>query len=107
MKSQTVWPALGLIGCLLGALLCAGCKTSVNTVERAEPTSQRQMLSDKRIITDPGLNRKVWVVGVNEALTAGGLLKVQVEVQATGSSVFDCGGVDQWLSSVHSSSPCC
>jgi uncharacterized protein YcfL len=56
------------------------CKTSVNTVERAEPTSQRQMISDRRILTDPSLNRKVWIVGLNEALTDTGLLKVQVEV---------------------------
>ena len=58
----------------------AACKTSVNTVERADPTSQRQMISDRRILTDASLNRKVWIVGLNEALTDTGLLKVQVEV---------------------------
>jgi len=65
---------VAVVGC------ATACKTSVNTVGRAEPTSQRQMISDRRILTDASLNRKVWIVGLNEALTDSGLLKVQVEV---------------------------
>jgi uncharacterized protein YcfL len=38
------------------------------------------MISDQRIITDNRLNKKVNIVGVNTALTPGGVLKVQVEL---------------------------
>lgn len=62
-----------------------GC-TTVNTVERAEPVGQKQMVGDKRIQTDSSLGRRVQVVGVNESTGPGGLLNVQVEVHnGTGS----------------------
>jgi len=67
-----------------GISLLTACST-VNTVERAEPVGQRQMVNDKRIITDAGLNRAVRIVGVNE--TPGVLLKVQIELQNTTSSL--------------------
>lgn len=59
--------------------LLAGC-TTVNTVERAQPIAQKQMVSDKRVTTDHSLSRKVRIVGVNES-TAGDHLKIQIEVQ--------------------------
>jgi uncharacterized protein YcfL len=61
-------------------LVLAGCST-VNTVENADKAGQRNMITDQRVITDIGLNRKVAVVGVNTAMTPGGLLKVQVELE--------------------------
>lgn len=72
-----MWTALAAAVVLWGG---AGCKTSMNTVERAEPLGQRAMLSDKRVLTDAGLSRKVYVVGVNESKTPGGFTQVQVEV---------------------------
>src|ERR1017187_4395974 len=63
-----------------GALALAGC-TTVNTVENAQKEGQRNMISDQRAITDAGLDRKVSIVGVNQSMTPGGLLKVQVELQ--------------------------
>jgi hypothetical protein len=68
-------------------LLAAGCGTTVNTVERAEPVGRRDMLPDKRIITDTGLNRRVRVLGVNQTTGPGGFLKVQVEVLNTTGSL--------------------
>lgn len=62
------------------ALAVAGCHTSMNTVENANKAGQKNMVSDQRIITDNRLNKKVNVVGVNTALTPGGVLKVQVEL---------------------------
>lgn len=72
----------GIILTLAGILLLAGsgCKTSVNSVENAQKTGQRQMVADQRAITDKGLADKVSVVGVNTAMTPGGFLKVQVEL---------------------------
>lgn len=68
-----------------GALALTGCST-VNSVENAQKEGQRNMVADQRVITDPGLNRKVSIVGVNTATTPGGLLKVQVELENRTSS---------------------
>lgn len=62
----------------LASLLCA-CDT-VNMVEPANPASQREMLSDKRIITDSSLDDIAYVEGVNTARNSAGLLKVQAEL---------------------------
>lgn len=69
------------LGALAAACLAApGCKTSMNSVERAQPHGKRAMVSDKRVLTDSSLSRKVSIVAVNDAPTPGGLLQVQVEV---------------------------
>jgi uncharacterized protein YcfL len=73
--------------CLLtGAALLPGC-TTVNTVERAQPGAQRDLVADKRILTDASLNRRARIVGVNQSTGPGGLLKVQVEVLNTTRSL--------------------
>jgi uncharacterized protein YcfL len=78
----------GIFFAFAGALLLAvsGCKTSVNSVENAQKTGQRQMISDQRVVTDTGLGKKVSIVGVNSAMTPGGFLKVQIELLNTTSS---------------------
>jgi uncharacterized protein YcfL len=69
------------------AMLLTGCASTVNSVENAEQVGRRNMISDQRVITDPGLNRRVSIVGVNTAMTPGGLLKAQVELEnRTGST---------------------
>jgi len=75
MKTRILLP-------LAGAALLAvtGCRTSMNTIENAQKTGQRQMISDSRVITDGSLARKVSLVGVNTSMTPGGLLQVQVEL---------------------------
>jgi uncharacterized protein YcfL len=72
----------GIFFALAGALLLvvSGCKTSVNSVENAQKTGQRQMLSDQRAVTDKSLANKVFIVGVNSTMTPGGFLKVQIEL---------------------------
>jgi uncharacterized protein YcfL len=69
---------LALAGC---ALALTGCSTTVNSVENAQKEGQRNMITDQRVISDASLSRKVSIVGVNTAMTPGGLLKVQVEVE--------------------------
>jgi uncharacterized protein YcfL len=75
----------GIFFTLAGALLLAvsGCKTSVNSVENAQKTGQRQMISDQRAVTDTGFSKKVSIVGINSAMTPGGFLKVQIELLNT------------------------
>jgi uncharacterized protein YcfL len=75
MKSQILF----LISLVAGIIILSGC-TTVNSVENAQKESRRQMVADQRVITDASLDRKVSIVGVNQAATPGGLLKVQVEL---------------------------
>jgi uncharacterized protein YcfL len=80
MKKQIFLP---LVAVVLAAdlLMVSGCgTTSVNSVENAQKEGQRHMVSDSRVITDGSLNEKVSIVGVNQSMTSGGLLKVQVEL---------------------------
>lgn len=78
----------------VGALWLAvtGCKSSMNSVENAQKTGQRQMIVDQRVITDQSLASKVSIVGVNTAMTPGGFLKVQIELLNTTRSPqnFSC-----------------
>ena len=78
MKTRILLPlaACGFVVSLLGLTGC----TTVNTVENAQKEGQRQMVTDLRAVTDASLARKVSIVGVNQAMTPGGLLKVQVEL---------------------------
>lgn len=94
--SPQQWPTFAGVA---GVALLTACST-VNTVERATPVGQRQMVNDKRIITDAGLNRATRIVGVNEV--PGEFLKIQVELLNTTSSLksfnyrfewFDANGV--------------
>ena len=80
MKTRTTQIVAGSI-LVVSMLLAGGCKTTtVNTIENAQPAAKKEMVSDKRIITDSSLAKKVYVVGVNDAKTPGGLLQVQLEV---------------------------
>lgn len=73
-------PGLFRVSLLAAAVCLAGCKTTMNTVEPAEQSARKNMLPDKRVITDAGLAKKVYVIGINEDMTVGGVLKAQVEV---------------------------
>jgi uncharacterized protein YcfL len=67
---------------VLGAatILVAGCQTTINSTEHAEPAGQRNLVAEKRLITDSSLSRKVNIWAVNEQVGPGGLLTVQVEL---------------------------
>ena len=67
-------------------LLFTGCSTT-NTVEPIQPVAQKQWLPDKRVTSDPELDRHVHVVGVNSTDTPGGFLKIQIHVQNQTSSM--------------------
>jgi uncharacterized protein YcfL len=88
-NSASLYFAVGLV-CL------TGCDT-VNTVERAQPTAQKQMTDDKRIITDAGLNRKVNIVGINETAISTGFTKVQVELFNKSRSPYSFSYHFEWF----------
>ncbi|HEV2328069.1 MAG TPA: DUF1425 domain-containing protein [Verrucomicrobiae bacterium] len=73
---------------LFAAVALAGCESSpsVNTIQNAQQTGQRNLIQDRRIITDKPFSRRVSVLAINTAMTPGDLLKVQVELlNRTGS----------------------
>ena len=74
--TQSIIPACLLASTLFVFTSC----TTVNTVERATPIGTKQVIADKRVITDLTLNKKVSIVGMNEGITPGGFLQVQIEV---------------------------
>lgn len=78
-------------------LAVSGCKTTVNTLEPGQPTAQREMLPDKRVITDASLNRRMRVLGINSITTPAGFLKIQIEVQNLTSSLKSCTYRIEWF----------
>lgn len=71
--------------CLIGGLGAAcwmlpACQT-MNSTERDESRAAPTEVVDQRVERDRTLNRKARVIGVREATTESGLLKIQVEVQ--------------------------
>jgi uncharacterized protein YcfL len=72
---------LVLLAVLAGMFGLSACTTTTNTVEPAQPVAQRQMLADKRVVTDTSLDSSCRILGVNAATGPGGFLKIQVEVQ--------------------------
>ena len=74
MKTQFA----ALIAVVLAAVGCS--HAPVNSVENAQKTGQRTMITDQRVVIDMKLNRSVNVVGLNTAPTSGDVLKVQVEL---------------------------
>ena len=75
MKTHIFLPLAGVV-----LLTLCGCRTSVNSIENAQKEGQRQMISDSRVITDGSLAKKVSFVGINQTMTPGGLLKIQIEL---------------------------
>lgn len=81
---------------LMSAAILSSC-TTVNTVEREVPVGTRQMIADKRIITDSTLNKKVGIVGLNESTTNGGFLRVQIEVLNRKNSMQSFNYLIEWF----------
>ena len=96
MNSPLFFLALGLVSTTIFFPGCSTLKT-VNTVERAIPLAQRATVADKRIISDSSLDSKARIIGVNQSMGAGGLLKVQVEVLNTTSSVQSFSYLWEWF----------
>lgn len=93
MTQSSILPA-----CLLAsAMFVFSSCTTVNTVERATPIGTKQMIADKRAITDDTLKRKVSIVGLNEGMTPGGFLQVQIELLNRKNSMQDFSYRFEWF----------
>ncbi|MFN3531491.1 MAG: YcfL family protein [Candidatus Brocadia sp.] len=84
------------VGLLISTATLYSC-TTVNTVERETPVGTKQMIADKRVITDSTLNKKVNIVGLNEGITKGGFLQVQIEVLNRKNSMQDFSYRFEWF----------
>ena len=93
---KNITKSMMLICVFAGISLLSSC-TTVNTVEREKPVGMKQMVADKRLITDDTLKRKVSIVGVNEATTSGGFLQVQIEVLNRKNSMQDFSYRFEWF----------
>lgn len=85
-----------LVCFFLSAALFSSC-TTVNTVERESPIGTRQMIADKRVVTDSSLNKKVSIVGLNEGTTDGGFLRIQIEVVNRKNSMQNFNYLIEWF----------
>lgn len=64
------------------AAFLTGCShRTINTVQRADPIAQPNLVNDQRIITDASLARALSVVQVNESVVGENLIKVQVVLE--------------------------
>jgi uncharacterized protein YcfL len=95
MKTRNIF-FLASLGFAAGLVCMTGCST-VNTVERAQPSAQKQMVDDKRVITDASLNRHVNIVGLNETTISTGFAKVQVELLNKTSSPYSFRYHFEWF----------
>lgn len=66
-------------------------------MERESPVGTRQMIADKRVVTDSSLNKKVSIVGLNESTTNGGFLRVQIEVLNRKNSMQNFSYLIEWF----------
>ena len=86
-----------LLVCFFSCMVFFPSCSTVNTVERETPTGTRQPIADKRIITDATLNRKVSIVGLNEGMTNGGFLRIQIEVLNMKNSMQEFSYNVEWF----------
>lgn len=90
---KTIFLLAGFMTCMTMLSSC----TTVNTVERESPAGTKQMIADKRVITDSTLNKKVSIIGLNEGATPGGFLQVQIEVLNRKNSMQDFSYRFEWF----------
>ena len=73
-------PFLYMLCLTLCSFFLFGCK-SVNTIKPSDTLSKKAFIEDVRVVTDPFLQSRAKVLGINETLTEGGFLKIQVELE--------------------------
>lgn len=93
---MSIRPSISLV---LGTavLLLAGCQSSINSTGPAEPVGQRDLVAEKRLITDASLSRKVNIHAVNKTTGPGGFVTYQVELVNTTGSRQRFSSKFEWL----------
>lgn len=76
-------------------LLLSGC-ANVNTVSRSNEYATKNVVNDKRVITDTGLGKKITITEVVEGVVSGDLTKVQVRLQNNRSYELSINYAFEW-----------
>ncbi|MCR6654953.1 MAG: YcfL family protein [Opitutus sp.] len=85
-------------GLLLGlGLFAAGCASNVNTVSRAEPQAEPNLIADKRVITDNTLANAIRIVSVNEGVASSNLKRIQVTIENRKNSTRTLSYKFEWV----------
>ncbi len=79
---MTIKPLMIVVLAMLATV--GGCDT-INTTERNTPVGTREVVNDKRVVTDKALGRYARIQQVIETTLPGDILKVQVSLQNTSS----------------------
>jgi uncharacterized protein YcfL len=80
----------------LAFVALAGCTSTVNTVERADPVGTPATINDRRILTDKSLTKAVSVVQVNEGVASGNLARIQVVLRSNKKKAITVNYVFEW-----------
>jgi len=65
---------------LAAVLGCVACQNTVNTVENSDKSYTRNVVNDRRVVTDGALRDRLAVTDVATSTAKSGLLRVQVSV---------------------------
>lgn len=94
MKSRIMQIGAVAIGM---AVMLSGCATSVNTVENADKEGMREMVRDRRVISDRSLEKRIAVVAINETETPAGFKRIQLEIYNQKRSVQSFFYAVEWF----------
>ncbi|QBG47990.1 DUF1425 domain-containing protein [Verrucomicrobia bacterium S94] len=78
-------------------LALCGCRSAVNSTERATPNASPSIVEDKRIETDSSLAGKLAIVQVNEGVVSGDMLQIQVVLQNRKSKSMTANYAFEWV----------
>ena len=85
---------LAIVAC---AAFVSGCASTVNTVENADKAGTRQIVRDRRIVSDRTLENRIAVLGINPVQTPEGFLRIQIEFYNLKRSVQNFFYTVEWF----------
>lgn len=88
---------IAALAALVAAGTLAGCRTSVNTVDPANPAGRPDPEAMKHAITDPSLSDEIVPVFYNKGKTGAGFTIVQLQVQNQTRSVARVNYRVEWF----------
>ena len=98
MKNITAKILISLAAGMLALCAFSACASSVNTIEKANPSAQKQLLNDRRIVTDSGTNNIAAPIEIRTGTTADGKnIKIQLEVMNRSRDIGRVSYLVEWF----------
>lgn len=94
MMRKAIRIGLALVAC---SVFVSGCASTVNTVENADKVGTRQIVRDRRIVSDRTLENRIAVMGINPVQTPNGFMRIQVEFYNLKRSVQNFFYTVEWF----------